>query len=95
MSNDVKNVLIKASGDVFESKAFKYFVAQKAKESFVVIVVGGGTEISKRLEAAGYTITFDDVHGRITKSKNTCYLRLTHNTNSTIGEMSNGWRINK
>jgi len=68
MSNDVKNVLIKASGDVFESKAFKYFVAQKATESFVVIVVGGGTEISKRLEAAGYTITFDDVHGRITKS---------------------------
>ena len=67
MSN-VKNVLIKASGDVLESKALKNFVTQKAKKSFVVIVVGGGTAISKRLEVAGYAIAFDDVHGRITES---------------------------
>ena len=68
MGDNIKNILIKASGDVFKSDAFKYFATQKAKESFVVIVVGGGTEISKRLEAAGYTIAFDDVHGRITES---------------------------
>ncbi|XLQ19893.1 MAG: hypothetical protein ACKUBY_04900 [Candidatus Moraniibacteriota bacterium] len=68
MSDNVKNILLKASGDVFKSKDFKHFATELATKSFVVIVVGGGTEISKRLEAAGYTIAFDDVHGRITES---------------------------
>ena len=68
MNDNVRNILIKASGDIFKSKAFKYFVTEIARQSFVIIIVGGGTEISKRFSAAGYTIAFDDVHGRITET---------------------------
>lgn len=68
MSTNIKNVLIKASGDIFKNETFKFFVTEVAKKSFVVIIVGGGTEISRRLEMAGYSIVFDDIHGRITES---------------------------
>ncbi len=64
----VKNVLIKASGDIINDKRFKDFAIRLAKTSFVVVIVGGGTEISKRLIEAGYEIRFDDIHGRITES---------------------------
>lgn len=64
----IKNILVKASGDVIENNYFKKFVINLAKKSFVVVVVGGGTEINKKLSEAGYEIIFDDKHGRITKS---------------------------
>jgi len=64
----VKNVLVKVSGDVIENDYFKKFVINLAKKSFVVVVVGGGTEISERLSEAGYKVIFDDIHGRITES---------------------------
>ncbi|VAW32686.1 hypothetical protein MNBD_CPR01-544, partial [hydrothermal vent metagenome] len=44
------------------------FVINLAKKSFVIVVVGGGTEISERLSKAGYEIIFDDIHGRVTES---------------------------
>lgn len=64
----VKNILIKVSGDVKDNKRFREFAINLAKNSFVVVVVGGGTEISKKLKEAGYDIAFDDVHGRITET---------------------------
>ena len=64
----IKNILVKASGDVIENNYFKKFVTNLAKKSFVVVVVGGGTEISEKLSKAGYEIVFDDMHGRVTES---------------------------
>ena len=64
----VKNILVKASGDAIENDYFKKFVTNLAKKSFVIVVVGGGTEISEKLSKAGYEIIFDDTHGRITES---------------------------
>ncbi len=44
------NILIKVSGDlVFDSKTIS-FIKQKAKKNYVVILVGGGTDITKALE---------------------------------------------
>ncbi len=59
--------MIKVSGDIINSKRFKDFAIRLAKTSFVVVIVGGGTEISRRLIEAGYEIRFDDIHGRITE----------------------------
>ncbi|MEA1926164.1 MAG: hypothetical protein U9M90_02870 [Patescibacteria group bacterium] len=67
-SQKVKNILVKTSGDVIKNNYFKKFVTNLAKKSFVVVVVGGGTEISERLSKAGYELFFDDIHGRITES---------------------------
>ncbi len=67
-SQKVKNILVKASGDVVENNYFKKFVTSLAKKSFVVVVVGGGAEISEKLSEAGYKVIFDDIHGRITES---------------------------
>ncbi len=64
----IKNILIKSSGDVKNNKKFKDFVIKLAKKSFVVVIVGGGTEISKKLIEAGYDIVFDDIHGRVTET---------------------------
>ncbi len=64
----IKNVLVKVSGDVKNKQKFKDFVIKLAKKAFVVIVVGGGTEISEKLTDAGYKIIFDDKHGRVTET---------------------------
>ncbi len=50
-----KTMLVKASGDVCASDTFLNFIQQKAVGYFIVIVVGGGTQISERLNSAGYT----------------------------------------
>lgn len=65
---EIKNILVKASGDIKNKKSFKNFVIDLAKTSFVVVIVGGGTEISERLTKTGYDIRFDDIHGRITET---------------------------
>ncbi len=67
-SQKVKNILVKVSGDIIKNSRFAKFVIDLAKKYFVVVVVGGGTEISERLSRAGYKIVFDDIHGRITES---------------------------
>ncbi len=64
----VKNILVKVSGDVIKNNYFTEFVTDLATQYFVVVVVGGGTEISERLSKAGYEIIFDDIHGRVTES---------------------------
>lgn len=64
----MKNILIKASGDVTEKKEFFDFVAEKAEGNYVVVICGGGTKISKALEEAGYAIRYDGCNRRITET---------------------------
>ena len=64
----MKNVLIKASGDVTGEKGFIDSVIELAKENYVVLICGGGTKISFALESAGYSIEFDSLGRRITKT---------------------------
>lgn len=64
----MKNILIKGSGDITNSKQFFDFVVEKAKENYVVVICGGGTKISAALEKAGYSIEYDALGRRITKT---------------------------
>lgn len=50
-----QTMFVKASGDVCTSRAFLNFIRKEAGSYFIVIVVGGGTQISERLNEAGYT----------------------------------------
>ncbi|OGZ54270.1 MAG: hypothetical protein A3B25_02550 [Candidatus Ryanbacteria bacterium RIFCSPLOWO2_01_FULL_48_26] len=63
----MKNVLIKASGDVKDHSEFRAFVAKQAKENYVVVIPGAGTQASRALKAAGYVIKYD-AHGRVTST---------------------------
>lgn len=67
-SGNIKNILIKSSGDVAEYQKFISFVRRKAKGNYVVVLCGGGTKINKAFQEAGYPIRFDEIHGRITES---------------------------
>lgn len=64
----MKNILIKGSGDVVESRKFFDFVVAKASESYVVVICGGGTKISRSLKKAGFAIRFDAAGRRITET---------------------------
>lgn len=64
---EIKNVLIKASGDVTRYPAPLEFARDKAKTNFVVFIPGGGTKISTTLIAAGYDVKFGE-QGRITET---------------------------
>lgn len=64
----MKNILIKASGDVVESRKFFDLVVEKARENYVVVICGGGTKISRALKKAGYAIRFDASGRRITET---------------------------
>ncbi|MFZ2192954.1 MAG: hypothetical protein WAV31_01810 [Candidatus Moraniibacteriota bacterium] len=64
----MKNILIKASGDVLNNEKFIEFVKDKAKENNVVVICGGGTQISSALVKAGYEIKYCE-YGRVTKDK--------------------------
>ena len=64
----IKNVLIKGSGDVTDSQKFFDFAVEKALNNYVLVICGGGTKISLALESAGYTIEFDELGSRITKT---------------------------
>lgn len=63
----VRNILIKASGDVVDDENFFNFAVEQAQTSYVVVICGGGTQISEALKKAGYQIDFDK-HGRIAKT---------------------------
>ena len=61
----MKNVLIKVSGDVKDHPYFLAFAEGKAKGNYVVIITGGGTQVSSALEKAGYRVQYNE-HGRVT-----------------------------
>lgn len=67
-NKNIKNILIKVSGDVASEQSFIDFATEKAKENYTVVICGAGTKISKELEDTGHDIKFDDNHGRITKT---------------------------
>ena len=61
----MKNVLIKVSGDVKDHPYFLAFAEGKTKGNYVVIITGGGTQVSNALEKAGYRVQYNE-HGRVT-----------------------------
>lgn len=63
----VKNVLIKVSGDVVEKGGVLDFIADKARENYVVVVCGAGTKIGAAPEERGHEVKFNR-HGRVTES---------------------------
>lgn len=64
----MKNILVKGSGDIIDSPQFFNFVVKKARDNYVVVICGGGTKISAALEKAGYTIEYDALGRRVTKT---------------------------
>ena len=60
----MRDILIKASGDVTACRDFFDYIAEKAKESYVVLIAGGGTKISDALVKAGHAVEFNE-HGRV------------------------------
>jgi hypothetical protein len=64
----IKNILIKASGDISDNEEFFNFAKNKAKNNYVFVICGAGTKISEALSGAGYDIKYDDNHGRIIKT---------------------------
>lgn len=65
----MKNILIKASGDVTGKKDFLSFVSKQARRNYVVVICGGGTKISVALKKAGYPVQFNERGCRIMKSR--------------------------
>ena len=64
----MKAALIKVSGDLFTSEAFLNEVLKLIGEYFVVICVGGGTQINEALAKAGLDIGEHGPLGRETKT---------------------------
>lgn len=64
----MKNILIKGSGDVTDSKEFFDFVVKKAKKNYTALIPGAGTKISAALKEAGFKIKFDKLGRRVTKT---------------------------
>lgn len=63
----IRNVLIKASGDVVDREELFNFATDKARNNYTVLICGAGTKIGKSLEEGGYMARFDE-HGRITET---------------------------
>lgn len=64
----MKNCLIKVSGDLTSpSKELAEFIRRLSNEFFVVICLGGGTQINKAFEDKGFEIKFGPL-GRETNS---------------------------
>ncbi|MEK7150876.1 MAG: hypothetical protein AAB783_01620 [Patescibacteria group bacterium] len=68
------NVLIKVSGDAKSIPLVEGFIRSEAekKERHVVVLVGGGTEISRQLKSAGYPVAFNETFQpprRITRTR--------------------------
>lgn len=51
-----RNVFVKISGDVVENDALDEWLRALSKETFVVVCVGGGTQINNALYSAGYPL---------------------------------------
>jgi len=64
----MKNILVKGSGDITETREFFDFVVDKARENYMVVICGGGTKISAAFEKAGYVIEFDSLGRRVTRT---------------------------
>ena len=65
---EIRNVLIKGSGDITDSQVFFNFAVEKAINNQVLVICGGGTKISLALETAGYEVKFDELGCRITET---------------------------
>lgn len=63
----IKNVLIKASGDVIDRQEVFDFAREKARNNHTVLVCGAGTKIGEALTKKGYVPRFNE-HGRITET---------------------------
>jgi acetylglutamate kinase len=64
----MKNILLKASGDVLHNPKFIKFSKDKSKNNKVVIICGGGTRISEALIKSGYKIKYDNL-GRVVETE--------------------------
>lgn len=62
-----KNILIKVSGDLVKRKKVIDFIKGKATKNFVVILTGGGSDISFLLKKAGIDFKFTTA-GRVIKN---------------------------
>lgn len=54
----VKNILMKISGDLAESKKALDLIKKYSEENYVVVTPGGGSQINKAFEKAGLEIKF-------------------------------------
>jgi len=59
-----KNVFVKVSGDQFRNPAFRAWVKGVSADNYVVIGVGGGTQINAEYERRGLPITKHGPLGR-------------------------------
>lgn len=60
----MKKILIKASGDTLNDSKFIKFVKKKAESNKIVVICGGGTQISEALVKAGFKIKYNHL-GRV------------------------------
>lgn len=68
----VANVFVKVSGDMYKSEEFIKWIIRLSKQYFVVICVGGGTQINKMLKERGV----DEIpHGPLGRELETFELR--------------------
>lgn len=63
----IKNILIKASGDVIKKTKVLNFIKKNGKKNYTVVICGAGTKIGKALNEKGYKTKFN-AHGRITET---------------------------
>lgn len=63
----VRNVLIKASGDLVDNEVVFDFAREKAKNNYTVFICGAGTKIGKAFEERGYGVKYNE-HGRINET---------------------------
>lgn len=63
----MKNVLVKVSGDLFLNDSFIHLLNEFSQDSFLVVIVGGGTQINKAFKEKGYAVQYNE-HGRVTGS---------------------------
>ncbi len=60
----MKNIFIKVSGDLYKQDSFIEYVSLISKEGYVVVCVGGGTQINNALEKKGFTLSKHGPLGR-------------------------------
>ena len=65
--NGLPNIFVKVSGDEYSNPKFLTWLQRLTKKGWVVICIGGGTQISAAFDAKGYKTTFGPL-GRETKT---------------------------
>ncbi len=63
-----KNIFVKVSGDEFLNPRFQKWIKRLRKGAWVVICIGGGTQINTELQKRGYELTQHGPLGRETKT---------------------------